>query len=309
MQQIVHSPRLTAIEEKWRTPVHQLFYHWHWDENLKHSEIGKKVGLPRGTVTRWFHKLHIPSQSCTRFTNLNLLNTGPRKGPRAKPKVKREFPWKVNQSFFETWSEEMAYVLGFFVADGNLTVNPRGSKYIEFTSCDRAIIEKIRDALGSNHSIGVKPHERDRTRRAKDCYRLQIGSKKLFKNLSAFGMIVRKSLIVQLPAVPHKFFCHFLRGYFDGCGHVVIYEYFRKGRRKKNRVLASGFTSGGKKILEQIFLVLKKYRVVAGGSISEGDGFNLRFSIHDSRRLYTYMYSSMKSELFLPRKKVVFEKF
>ncbi len=44
---------------------------------------------------------------------------------------------------------KMAYVLGFFVADGNLTINPRGSRYIEFSSCDKEIIEKRKY---SNHT-------------------------------------------------------------------------------------------------------------------------------------------------------------
>ncbi len=303
MQRIAESSRLAAIERRFKAPIEELFRQWHWEENLKHAEIGQRVNLPRVTVTRWFRELGIPTQSCARFTNLNLLNTGPRKGPRAKPKIKREFPWKVNQSFFETWSEEMAYVLGFFVADGNLTINPRGSRYIEFTSCDRVIIEKIRVALGSNHAIGVKKRGRNPLRNLSECYRLQIGSKKLFSDLSKFGMVVCKSLVVRLPNIPRKYFQHFVRGYFDGDGHVS------KGRKKKSRVIVSGFTSGGRKILHELLVALIKYGVVHGGSLYKADGFQLRFSVNDSMRLYKYVYATMHTEFFLHRKKVIFESF
>jgi len=47
----------------------------------------------------------------------------------------------------------MAYVLGFFCADGNLTIGKRNNHYIEFTNCDKDILEKIRKTLGSNHKI------------------------------------------------------------------------------------------------------------------------------------------------------------
>ncbi|MBI4599627.1 hypothetical protein HY732_01765 [Candidatus Uhrbacteria bacterium] len=307
MQPIEKSVRLASIEKKWRTPIRNLFYHWHWDDNLKHGEIGERVGLPRGTVTRWFRELHIPSQSCTRFTNLNLLNTGPRKGPRAKPKIKREFPRKVNQSFFETWSEEMAYTLGFFLADGAMTINPRGSKYIDFTSTDGDIIEKIRGALESNHKINaLRPKGENRKIR----YHLQLGSKKMFADLERFGITVRKSKKEKMPKVPEKYLMHFVRGFFDGDGHTCSFQYFKTGRKNISNGFQCGFTSGAKGILVALHKRLKGAGVVRGGSFEVRDsGAHLRYSVNDSLSFYHYIYDSMKSDLFLVRKKEKFEKF
>ena len=53
----------------------------------------------------------------------------------------------VQHDFFKKWSSEMAYVLGFFAADGNLTIGKRGNYYLEFNSTDKDIIEKIRSFL------------------------------------------------------------------------------------------------------------------------------------------------------------------
>ena len=36
----------------------------------------------------------------------------------------------INVDFFKTWSSQMAYVLGYFCADGCMFVNSGGSKYI-----------------------------------------------------------------------------------------------------------------------------------------------------------------------------------
>jgi len=49
-----------------------------------------------------------------------------------------------NEDFFKKWSPEMAYVLGFFAADGNMLKNRRGAHFMEFTSTDKDIIVKIR---------------------------------------------------------------------------------------------------------------------------------------------------------------------
>ncbi len=46
----------------------------------------------------------------------------------------------LNQDFFKTWSPEMAYVLGYFAADGSMIQNKRGGHFIEFTSTDAVLI-------------------------------------------------------------------------------------------------------------------------------------------------------------------------
>lgn len=182
MQKIIESSRKHNIERRLGTPLVELFYNWHWKENLKHREIAALIDIPRPTVTRWFRAFDIPTQSCERFTNLNLLNTGPRKSPPARLKIKKEFPWKFNKNFFKSWSPEMAYVLGFLMADGYVFTNPRGSCYIGFISTDKKIIEKIRRALQSNHTIGVRNRKREHPN-WKESYTLQIGSKNIFNHL------------------------------------------------------------------------------------------------------------------------------
>ena len=62
----------------------------------------------------------------------------------------------VNEDFFKVWSPEMAYVLGFFCADGAMTINPRGSKYIDFCITDGDLLLKIKRCFRSEQSIIVK---------------------------------------------------------------------------------------------------------------------------------------------------------
>jgi len=303
---INNSPRIKEIEQKYNQNLKVLFYKWHWRENLKHKEIAEIVKVPRPTITRWFKQFKIPTQSCVRFTNKNLWSYRLDERPKAKPKIKREFPWKFNKEFFNQWSPEMAYVLGFLFADGYVFKNPRGSCFFCFCSTDREIIEKIKKILGSNHTIGI----RIRTNGWKNAYVLQIGSKDIFSRLNKeFGIIQNKSLIIKFPKVPDNFLGDFVRGYFDGDGNVNFGRYWRIDRQKWYWVLSTRFTSGSKRFIDDLSGSLKKY--LKGGHIHKKEnnsGYDLQFSVRDSVDLYKLMYNNISSDLYLERKYKVFKK-
>lgn len=63
---------------------------------------------------------------------------------------------KKDDNFFKKWSPEMAYVIGFFTADGCMIRNKRGAHFIEFQITDKDILIKIRKVLQSNHKISIR---------------------------------------------------------------------------------------------------------------------------------------------------------
>ncbi len=197
----------------------------------------------------------------------------------------------------------MAYVLGFFAADGCMIKNNRGAHFIEFQITDKDILLKIKKLLGSNHKIT----ERKNNIKWKMAYRLQIGSKKMFEDLIALGMTSRKSNTLKLPIIPKKYFNHFVRGYFDGDGNVYIHK--RKDRKGKLSLLA-GFTCGSEVFLEKIFSELKKTANIKKGSLycKNNIYYCLYFSTNDSVSLYNFMYNQC-GDLFLLRKRERFEKY
>src|SRR3989344_911718 len=123
-------------------------------------------------------------------------------------------PKTLDQHFFKTWMPEMAYVLGYFAADGSMLKNSRGAHFIEFTSVDRILIEQVQNAAQSNHRVAV------RTRRGNDqiAYRLQLGSKEWYSDLTKLGFVQNKSKTLCFPNVPQEFVGDFVRGSFDGDG-------------------------------------------------------------------------------------------
>ena len=60
---------------------------------------------------------------------------------------------KLNKHFFGSWSCDMAYILGFFTADGSMIANKRGAHYIDFHITDKDLLYKIRKIFQSNHKI------------------------------------------------------------------------------------------------------------------------------------------------------------
>jgi len=294
---------MSAIENRLETPIENILYQMHWEADMKHREIGKSLGLPRGTVTRWFIKLEIPTQSCHRFTDKNLTSwlykTGQLKkkerysGPDRRIQRTRA---NVNIDFFKTWSTEMAYVLGFFAADGCMFININGSKYILFTSTDEEILVKIKKIMNANQKIGVKKASLYDPKRKK-CYLVQMGSREMFNDLLGFGFTPNKDKTLRFPKVPGKYFSHFVRGYFDGDGSMSFGTYKRKSRNNKIAFyMVSSFTSGSKKFLN---ILSQQLNSIAGmnrgflGPKSHNRGYQLTFSRNDTKRLFTYMYKDV----------------
>lgn len=201
----------------------------------------------------------------------------------------------------------MAYVLGFFAADGTMIANNRGAHFIEFHITDKEVLVQIRSAVGSNHKIAT----RKRNPKHKTGYRLQIGSKEWFKDLTALGFVPNKSLVMRLPPVPPKLFGHFVRGYFDGDGCVHFKKYYAKDRGKMKWSFATRFTSGSKNFLLSLHQNLHAYGV-QGGSIykkSKNSGYELVLSHKDSLALFRLMYDTLShNDLYLARKYRLFRK-
>ena len=305
MYKLEESGRIQRIEEEFGESILKILHHLHWDKNLKHSEIGERIGVPRSTVTKWFYHFGVPTQSCTRFTNLNLEKHREWLHENRKPKVTKEFPWHFNKDFFKEWTEEMAYVLGLMMADGYVFTNPRGSRYFGITLTDRELVEKVRAILGSNHKIGVY---QPKNVKWKTRYILQIGSKEAVEDLYKLGVVEKKSLIIKFPSnIPDRFLRHFIRGYFDGDGGVYLKSHWRKDRKKFYWYFQVYFVSKNKIFLEELHRSMRDY--VEGGFINQKQrGYALVFSRRDGLALSNFMYKDVPKELFLERKYDIFVK-
>lgn len=198
----------------------------------------------------------------------------------------------------------MAYVLGFFAADGSMIESRRGGHFIEFHITDKEILVAIRNAMNSNHAIAARKRANPRH---KIGYRIQMGSKELFTDLLELGFTPRKSLTLKMPSIPKKHVSHFVRGYFDGDGCVYFKSLRFTGRKNARYVLQSLFTCGTHNFLVALQVLLQQHGV-KGGSLKKKKGGNeLMLSHLDSVALYRIMYNNLQdSDIYLARKYKLF---
>lgn len=141
---------------------------------------------------------------------------------------------KVNRNYFKQIdSENKAYILGFFYADGY-----NSGTQASFTQLDqdRDILDQINKELDSDINISKKVQKSNN----KIIDNLTISSKEMCEDLSKLGAIQNKSLNLKFPdkIIPEKFMRDFIRGYFDGDGCVW------NGKRKKMKVKDASRPSG-----------------------------------------------------------------
>ncbi|WP_394217312.1 LAGLIDADG family homing endonuclease [Halobacillus trueperi] len=127
---------------------------------------------------------------------------------------KRKF--KVSEDYFKTWSNNMAYILGFIAADGMISGH---AQLISIAQKEKEILLDIKREMESSHPIT----KNERT----GVHMLNIGSKILKEDLiHIHGIIPKKSLTLKYPNVPREYQSHFVRGYFDGDGCIYRDKHF-----------------------------------------------------------------------------------
>jgi len=129
--------------------------------------------------------------------------------------------YEYNKLFFKIIdNEEKAYWLGFLYADGN--VSDREVR-INLNSRDRNHLEKFLQSIEGNNTIedGIQNSFGTITNYS----RVSINSIEMIRDLTKLGCIPRKSQILKYPneeQVPKYLINHFIRGYLDGDGSIII---------------------------------------------------------------------------------------
>jgi hypothetical protein len=170
------------------------------EEQLSCSEVARRTGAHLcgiyDALRRWGIKTRNLSQSHREYT--------------------------VDENYFDIIdNEEKAYWLGFIYADGYIT-SPHAIG-LALSIDDKGHIIKFQRSLKSNHPLHDYVTDNDYGRSKYS--RLLVLSKPLFEQLQGKGVVLRKSLVLTYPdesILPEKLNRHFIRGYFDGDGSIVL---------------------------------------------------------------------------------------
>lgn len=209
----------------------------------------------------------------------------------------------INKDFFKVWSNDMAYILGFLFADGNIMKTKRNTHFVSFSTADKELLVSISKIMRSSHKISERKSETG------SVFRIQVGSREIFNDLVALELTPNKSLRMKFPCVPKIYIGDFIRRYFDGDGNVWV-GYGNKTRSKSTLNMLTAFTCASWGFLEGLAITLKDLGV-KGGSLFKVKNLNcgrLQYSTLDSLKIYKIMYNT-NSKLYLTRKRLVFERF
>lgn len=209
--------------------------------------------------------------------------------------------YRVNEAFFDSWTQEMAYVLGYFYADGSLEdASYLRGKYIRVSSVEKYSILRIKRWLGSEHTI---VEQKSTWENGKTRYLLRIGSHKLYDRLTSIGLHPNKSLTIEFPDIPKDYIHHFVRGYLDGDGCVYFYRALGKRGKLVTKKLSVIFTSGSRIFLERLNRILKKRLDLKQEKIYKGQrAYQLRYGTSDSIKLFGFLYKDVLPRAYFTRK-------
>lgn len=235
------------------------------------NKLRLELGVSEGVIKRILQKHNIPIRQVQQAN-------------------KRKFG--VNDTYFDVEGPNMAYILGFWAADGN--VHSKENRLdLELNEVDYEILEKMRNELQSERPIKV--------------YQCQNGYK---KNKLMFWSSHIKQVFIEYGVVPNKtysqdfhapyklskkYWIDYIRGFFDGDGCV-----------KKGHSLTFELNSINKKFLEDIQTFFKEYldipmqMSVAHARPNQAVMYRLYCYGDKARKVYSNLYT--KDALYLQRK-------
>jgi len=173
------------------------------------------------------------------------------------------------------WSNNFAYAVGLFTADGCLSSDGR---HLEFCSKDKEQVFNFVKCLSLNNRISKKSREREKV---KKYYRVQFGNKELYNFFCSIGLSPRKSLTLEKVAIPEEFFADFLRGLFDGDGNFNVFKH----PESKHPQIRVRFASASPKFTRWLLCEIRE-KLKTNGFISKiNRAEELEFAIGDSLKI------------------------
>lgn len=143
-----------------------------------------------------------------------------RRGFTMKPQTEAQRKYSIDESFFDSIdTEEKAYFVGFLFADGYNNTE-RHSVNLSLAEKDREILEQLSACLKTNKPLQYVEYHNGNT---SNQYRLVIANKHISEQLESLGCTRAKTFTCEFPSwISQEMKRHFLRGYFDGDGHIGL---------------------------------------------------------------------------------------
>lgn len=174
---------------------------------------------------------------------------------------------------FEEYSEKQQYFLGLLASDGSISKDGK----VKLKLKDRELVDEFSEFLGGMYKV------REESTKTGVMYRVSFGNREVVNYLKSVGITNKKSFTFCPNLEPTS---HFVRGYFDGDGHVS-----QSGRVK--------ITTASSKMIRWLISLYKKLRIHYS-VLRKGSCFDIYILAKSREAFFNYLYRD--SSLYLNRK-------
>lgn len=212
--------------------------------------------------------------------------------------------YNIDDNFFKNQNHNMAYLLGFIAADGNISTKENRIS-IELHEKDRQLLEDFRAITQNSRPLKKYLHKHEEYADT-PAVKFETWSAEWKKDLAIYNITPNKTFTLQPPTFLNKdYYISYIKGYFDGDGSI----YFHTNTNKYTVII-----SGASK--ELIYwmrnILLNQYGIVGGYHIElTKKGHEMYVLTYSSKeavfKFYEFWYKKDTSTICLNRKKEIFE--
>jgi intein/homing endonuclease len=159
---------------------------------------------------------------------------------------------KYNFSILEKENSQSYYLLGAFIADGDIRLS-NGRFESRISSCDIDWLITINKLFSSENLLKT-------ITKNSVCKRLEIYNKNITLWFNNHGCFQHKSLTVNFPKIPTQYLADFIRGCMDGDGNLCFYKTHIDSKNKKYLTQRAScyLCSASKNFIDSISNILNK---------------------------------------------------
>lgn len=204
-------------------------------------------------------------------------------------------------------TEEQAYWCGFIMADGCVTINKQTNSCelcIKLQARDGTHLQKFNKSIQGNLPIEYREHicNLSSPPTTHTISSIRLYSQQIVHDISKYGVIPNKSLIKQFPNnIPNSLMSHYIRGYFDGNGSIVL-----SGSNKKNaskKYISCTINSGSYTFVNGMKSYLEKQGISSGKIYSSKTSQCHVISVRGMQNVDNFLrYIYSNSSMYLDRK-------
>lgn len=256
-------------------------------QNVLTEEMLKYAQQQYGTIEKMAEFLEVSVDSISKYLKIHKISH-----------TKNIYKKYYCENIFKSNTEQSFYWSGFIAADGCVRDRNK-SKTLKIALAIKDInhLEKFKNTLNATNQI-----DKYLTNKYPSCV-ITINDKEIFETLEKFNIVPRKTFIYQMPdwLTTHPLLNHFLRGYFDGDGCIML------GKPKGNRIIKqlSFGMMGTEKLINQYQEILIKNCNLNKTQIKKDTKSNVyRFSYCGNNvcgRIREYLYKD--ATIYLDRKR------